>query len=151
MRSTFAPCTTLFLVSPVWTSSSVNEGLPWPVDYMGSWRPPVGELHEATERPRRFQLEVSICDLSGPLWPIMAPRLGTGLAWSHLAIQKSIETKQRNFNVSQMPIYRLSRSLGCLRSLIRFGVLCSARRPLVRKMREVCVATDRRCRSLSGH
>ena len=44
-----------------------------------------------------------ICDLSGPLWPIMAPRLGTGLAWSHLAIQKSIETKQRNFNVSQMP------------------------------------------------
>ena len=32
----------------------------------------------------------------------MAPRLGTGLAWSHLAIQKSIETKKRNFNVSQI-------------------------------------------------
>ena len=55
----------------------------------------------STQRLRECQ-DWPICDLSGPLWPIMAPRLGTGLAWSHLAIQKSIETKQRNFNVSQM-------------------------------------------------
>ena len=46
--------------------------------------------------------EGSIYNLSEPLWPVMVPCLGTGLTWGHLAIQKCIETKRCNFNVSQI-------------------------------------------------
>ena len=49
----------------------------------------------------------------------MVPRLGTGLAWGHLAIQKCIETKQRIFNVSQIGWSTLLRRQAHCRHLLR--------------------------------